>query len=86
MSVSPGRTVQSSVTYAEYELPAEVLVRIAERDRARLRQPEQEVGEVEAGGRAGEAERAARILLSDDVVPDRPRLDPEPDVVRAAEA
>ena len=68
------------------ELPAEVLVRVAERDRARLRQPEQEVGEIESGGRAGEAERAAGILLSGDVVQDSPRLDPEPDVVRAAEA
>ena len=46
----------------------------------------QKVGEVEARGCAGEAERPARILLTDDVIPDRPQLYPEPDVVIAAEA
>ena len=55
------------------ELPAKVLVGVAVRDRTRLRQPEQEVSEIEAGGCAGEAECTARILFAGDVVQDSAR-------------
>ena len=47
---------------------AQELVGVAERDRAAVRDAEQEVGEVRSGGRAGEREHAARVLLAERVV------------------
>ncbi len=44
----------------------EELVGVAERDRARLRQAHQEIGDVGAGGRSGEREAASWVLLRED--------------------
>ena len=48
-------------------LRAEVLVGVAEGDRAGVGHAEQEVGEIRTGGGAGEGEGAARILLREEV-------------------
>ena len=50
------------------------LVGVAEGDRARARQTEQEVREIRSGRRASEGEGAAGILLRHDVQPPDPRV------------
>jgi hypothetical protein len=59
VSVTPALRCQSSSGTSPRYSPRIVLVGIAVADRAGVRKAEQEVGEVEAGGSAGEAETAA---------------------------